>query len=169
MKRRCIGCGHWFYPKHYNSQYCTDNCQRLARNLKWRNKQPARSKRRCKVCGHWFLPVRKDHVYCNYKCSNYACIVQHNDVFKQRAVDYKGGKCKLCGYDKYLAALEFHHRNPKCKDHTIHLRNSWNKTKHELDKCDLLCANCHRETHVKLRNNKRRKRLTRNSACRKLT
>ena len=27
-------------------------------------------------------------------------------------VDYKGGKCERCGYDKNISALEFHHLDP---------------------------------------------------------
>lgn len=35
------------------------------------------------------------------------------------AVQYKGGKCCVCGYNKYLGALEFHHLNPNEKDFGI--------------------------------------------------
>lgn len=69
---------------------------------------------------------------------------------KQKAVDYKGGACELCGYNRCLAALTFHHRDPTEKDfgisaipNTIH----WSIVKRELDKCHLLCANCHSEVH----------------------
>ena len=68
---------------------------------------------------------------------------------KQQAVDYKGGKCSKCGYNKCLAALEFHHINPETKDkkwNTFRFKFS-EKMKLELDKCILLCANCHREEH----------------------
>jgi 5-methylcytosine-specific restriction endonuclease McrA len=79
--------------------------------------------------------------------------MMRNLVIKQGAVNYKGGKCQKCGYNNCLAALEFHHRNPKTKDnlgtgnrHSFSGRD-WSKIKRELDKCDLLCANCHREIH----------------------
>lgn len=73
---------------------------------------------------------------------------------KVDAVEYKGGKCQLCGYNKYYGALEFHHNNPLEKDHEwTKLRlQSWDKIVAELDKCTLLCANCHRETHYALSN-----------------
>lgn len=72
------------------------------------------------------------------------------EKFKQKWVDYKGGKCSVCGYDKCIGALEFHHTNPEEKDFGISksakgLCNE--KIKKELDKCLLLCANCHREIH----------------------
>jgi hypothetical protein len=67
---------------------------------------------------------------------------------KQRAVDYLGGKCKKCGYNKSLVALDFNHLDPskKLKNLSAMQRgNSWETIKRELDKCELLCANCHRE------------------------
>ena len=69
--------------------------------------------------------------------------------FKKLAVDYKGGKCKNCGYCKCLAAMDFHHRDPIEKEFSISFKNKvFNEdVKKELDKCDLLCANCHREIH----------------------
>jgi hypothetical protein len=35
------------------------------------------------------------------------------------AIAYKGGECSICGYNKCVAALEFHHLNPSEKDFTI--------------------------------------------------
>jgi predicted HNH restriction endonuclease len=70
---------------------------------------------------------------------------------KLDAIAYKGGSCQVCGYDKYYGALQFHHRDPSKKDVVwtkLRLR-SWEKITAELDKCDLLCANCHAEVHQK--------------------
>ena len=70
---------------------------------------------------------------------------------KSKAVSYLGGKCKVCGYSKYQGALEFHHKDPLKKDFIIGAAiKSWTKLKEELDKCDLLCSNCHKETHAGL-------------------
>lgn len=68
---------------------------------------------------------------------------------KLKAVNYLGGKCAICGYDSCVEALEFHHINPEEKEFAISgkFNISWEKLKHELDKCQLLCANCHRELH----------------------
>lgn len=71
---------------------------------------------------------------------------------KLKAVEYKGGKCIKCGYDKCINALEFHHINPLEKDINLNTRGlnrkkSFEKQKLELDKCILVCANCHREIH----------------------
>lgn len=67
------------------------------------------------------------------------------------SVAYKGGKCQVCGYDKYIGALEFHHVNPEEKDFGVSSKgytHSWNKVKQEINKCVLVCANCHREIHA---------------------
>ena len=84
------------------------------------------------------------------KCSNKEC-QERLTKFKQKCVDYKGSKCFKCNYNACLAALEFHHRNPTEKDFTIsHVRRDFKTVKVELDKCLLLCANCHREIHYAL-------------------
>ena len=65
-------------------------------------------------------------------------------------------KCSSCGYDKSIAALDFHHLDPSKKENNLttffHLNRPKNNILHpktiaELDKCVLLCANCHRELH----------------------
>lgn len=64
-------------------------------------------------------------------------------------VQYKGGKCTICGYDKCMAALDFHHSNPDEKDPDWKKMRKWSlkKVKGELDKCVLVCRNCHSEIH----------------------
>jgi 5-methylcytosine-specific restriction endonuclease McrA len=67
---------------------------------------------------------------------------------KTMAINYKGGKCQICGYVKFQGALDLHHIDPKTKLFAISDKGytrSWEKVKAELDKCILLCANCHRE------------------------
>ena len=67
-------------------------------------------------------------------------------------IAYKGGKCERCGYDKSSRALEFHHLNPSEKDFGISkvLTRSIQSLKEEVDKCILLCSNCHAEIHDEL-------------------
>lgn len=70
-------------------------------------------------------------------------------ILKFKAIRHKGGACQKCGYDRCLSALEFHHRDPEQKEFAwAKMRmKSWERIKSEIEKCDLLCANCHRETH----------------------
>ena len=68
-------------------------------------------------------------------------------------MEYKGGKCENCGYDRYIGALEFHHKDASKKDFTLSETKGYKfdqKIKDELDKCSLLCSNCHREKHAEL-------------------
>ena len=70
---------------------------------------------------------------------------------KIELINYKGGKCEKCGYDKNIASLQFHHKEPEKKEIKLDIRNiSSHNMKvlyNEVDKCMLLCANCHAETH----------------------
>ena len=69
---------------------------------------------------------------------------------KEYAVQQFGGKCQLCGYDKCMSALEFHHIDENGKRYeptTVILGRSWENAVKELEKCILVCANCHREVH----------------------
>lgn len=70
---------------------------------------------------------------------------------RSMAVEYKGGKCEKCGYDRCMDALEFHHTDPAQKDFSISSKGytrSWNTVVEELNKCIMVCANCHREIHA---------------------
>lgn len=71
---------------------------------------------------------------------------------KLKLVEYKGGSCIKCGYNKCIEAMHFHHVNPKEKDFSISGKTmSFDKMKIELDKCILVCSNCHAEIHHELR------------------
>lgn len=97
----------------------------------------------CKVCGKHIASKGQVCDACRQKYRS----LKH----KQMSVEYMGGKCSKCGYNESIAALEFHHINPKEKEFAISsaYNKSWDRIKHELDKCIMLCANCHRELHNK--------------------
>lgn len=72
---------------------------------------------------------------------------------KQRMVEYKGGRCVICGYSALLRALTFHHVRPATKAFNIagaHNR-SWDALQRELDKTVLLCIRCHMEVEAGFR------------------
>ncbi len=86
--------------------------------------------------------------YCK-SCTNTESSVRQVN-FKQKCVNYKGGTCEICGYDKSIGSLEFHHIDSSEKDFQISKvkSHSFSDTvKKELDKCMLLCRNCHGEIH----------------------
>ena len=101
--------------------------------------------RNCKVCGKF---INKGTL-----CGA-CCVKEARRRRKERAVEYKGGKCEICGYDDYMEALTFHHLNPDDKEFGIGDGGcrSWEIIKKELDKCALLCYNCHSEIHAEIRN-----------------
>lgn len=77
-------------------------------------------------------------------------IAENRRILKQKAIVYKGGKCQKCGYDKCPTAMVFHHLDPSIKDFGIAASGkfrTFEKCKPELDKCILLCSNCHLELH----------------------
>ncbi len=108
--------------------------------------------RECRFCGRIFIyDKKKGHrrFVCN-SCKTVGFAISK----KKRAIEYKGGECVKCGYKKYYGALEFHHTDPSKKDFQIstNLSKAWEKLKKELDKCILVCSNCHREIHAETRN-----------------
>lgn len=93
--------------------------------------------------------------YCK-PCTNSESLLRQRK-FKAKCVEYKGGKCEICGYDKCQSALEFHHRDPNEKEFQLSKAKSWSfeeRVTKELDKCQILCSNCHKELHNELDKNK---------------
>jgi 5-methylcytosine-specific restriction endonuclease McrA len=70
---------------------------------------------------------------------------------KYKFIKMLGGQCSSCGYNKNLSALEFNHINSNEKSFGLDIRKLSNTNEDdlllELKKCNLLCANCHREHH----------------------
>jgi predicted HNH restriction endonuclease len=71
---------------------------------------------------------------------------------KAQAIEYLGGKCVRCGLGGANPVVyDFHHRDPSQKDFPLSNSNkTFENLKVELDKCDLMCANCHRIVHDEL-------------------
>lgn len=66
----------------------------------------------------------------------------------KRAMDFLGGKCNHCD-ENHIAALSFHHLDPKEKEFNVCklMSKTWEELEGELKKCILLCENCHRKYH----------------------
>lgn len=68
---------------------------------------------------------------------------------KEDLVSLRGGECADCGYSRCVAALDFHHRDPKTKNFELGaFSGSIDRLRAEVEKCDLLCAVCHRIRHA---------------------
>jgi hypothetical protein len=98
----------------------------------WRNKAQGTRRAECKEC--------------------------HNNQVKKRYDENKdyinalkeGKSCVKCGYNKCAAALDYHHIDPSTKINTVAKLSTHANLKDaikEIEKCVLLCANCHREFH----------------------
>ncbi len=77
-------------------------------------------------------------------------VAKRRRKLRTMALEHGGGKCTICGYKKCTRALTFHHLDPSKKKFGLSARGitrSWEKTKAELEKCVLLCMNCHMEIH----------------------
>lgn len=80
----------------------------------------------------------------------YRYLKKHRRQLKRQLVAARGGRCVSCAYAGTLAALDFHHRDPSTKDFAISkFSGSWDQLLAESEKCDLLCANCHRLRHAR--------------------
>lgn len=101
----------------------------------------------CIICAREYnYDKKKGHNF--EKCNS--CVVNHRRfALKKKCVEYKGGKCFVCGYKRCIRALTFHHLDPSKKDFTISGAHciKWSRMAEELNKCVLLCANCHSEIH----------------------
>ena len=118
-------------------------------------------KKICEICGKEFTIinhgwVRKFCYECSPKiddnCTNAQQITIKRRALKEMLIQYKGGKCERCGYNKCNRALEFHHLDPTKKDFGVsqNINRNINDLKAEVDKCILLCSNCHAEVHQEL-------------------
>lgn len=77
---------------------------------------------------------------------------------KKKIIEMKGGGCQKCGYNKCLRVLTFHHRDPATKSFCLTSREiggfSWKSIIEEVEKCDLLCYNCHMEIEYEINKSK---------------
>jgi hypothetical protein len=98
--------------------------------------------------------------FCSRECKNRHGNNRYQSYFSQQArgrsrklalVKLKGGRCRHCGYDRNYAALEFHHARPVEKRFNLDLRSlsnrGWSSILGEVNQCELVCSNCHKEIH----------------------
>ena len=106
----------------------------------------------CKRCSKEVKPNKHNKIHNKNYCAGCLVSVRRNKL-KEKAINQKGGKCQTCGYNKCKPALTFHHLDPNTKSFEINSNKmfaiSWSVVEAELNKCILLCSNCHFELHDK--------------------
>lgn len=89
--------------------------------------------------------------HANNKHQNYQSQQKRGKTRKIKLIEERGGCCEICGYQKNIAALSFHHLDPSIKKFELDIRNLSNRKLdvilEEFKKCQLLCLNCHAELH----------------------
>jgi transposase-like protein len=118
-----------------------------------RGRRGADSARRALICSRhgtteFWLEGRG--IYRCLKCRSEA-VSRRRRRLKEVLVAEAGGKCQLCGYDRYIGALQFHHRDSAAKSFGLGERGftrSLEAVRAEAAKCALLCSNCHAEVEA---------------------
>lgn len=129
------------------------------KNYQYREIDPNLTHKFCAKCNQ-NLPISEfyiekkrllTHAYCK-KCNSSLAANRFREN-KRKALEYKGNKCVICGYNKCVGALHFHHIDPNLKEFSLSQLKKYtfdDRVKKELDKCVLVCANCHSEIHAGL-------------------
>lgn len=140
----CVICNTQILVGRSSSKVCSDECRKVLRKQTSRaysskyyedNKQAEK------------LRSKK------FRLSNleYIKLKQRSDKRQRKleAIEYKGGRCENCGGQFHPAVYDFHHIDTSTKDRdpSKMLQLSWKRVTNELDKCKMLCANCHRLEH----------------------
>jgi len=101
----------------------------------------------CNRCGKTYV-YERGHGHSLQMCGS-CYVTLRRQRYKEKCIELKGGKCILCGYNRSFRSLHFHHLYGKdfsIKESLVRFSN-WEKVKEELEKCILVCANCHGEIH----------------------
>lgn len=103
----------------------------------------------CKICGEKKEKedFYKGRHYCKF-CDNKR-VWQKQKATKKKIIEHMGGGCKCCNYNKCSRSLDLHHLDSSKKDANFNSINGWkwDRIKKELDRCILVCRNCHGEIH----------------------
>lgn len=157
--KNCICCNNKIEFESKNNKFCSLSC-----SAKYTNKGKIKSEETKKKLSNSFytsekvkesLKNRKKKQYTSYckSCNNTYCGERARKI-KIKMIDYMGNECKECHIhvnNSHPAIFDFHHLDPTKKDFGLSDKSykKWEDVKIELDKCILLCSNCHRILHAK--------------------
>jgi hypothetical protein len=151
---KCDECAELFprldkYLKHKRANtFCSKVCHNAYMTGKPQLNHPYHNKKKTKKSSKRTASVQRYPVSDKWPIEYQSRIHHRKKIW---CIEYKGGKCEVCGYGKHPSALEFHHKDPSKKKFEIGDSSNTITTsslKKELDKCAILCANCHREVHA---------------------
>jgi hypothetical protein len=153
----CLNCN----QSTTNKKFCSRSCSVSYLNRVFPKRKPEHF---CKGCNK---NITSENVFCSKECRiQYQTnkpkpprkinkgleslrAKRYRDKLKLKAIEYKGGKCVICGYNKCARSLDFHHLDPNTKEFTVSSKKiSFEALKEELNKCILVCKNCHGEIHA---------------------
>lgn len=127
-------------------------CQRMLPVTAYNTRMRNGKKSPCSYCKDCNKARLKDHYYAKpqyYKDKKKRYTEQYREWFKSIKTELK---CNRCNED-HIACLDFHHTDPSIKEYNIGKMISALIPKHivlaEIEKCEVLCANCHRKEHYK--------------------
>lgn len=100
-------------------------------------------------CKHPDCEEKCTYGFCSKECKNHYKMLDKRQNNKARAVEYLGGRCKRCGFNENMNIFHFHHLDPADKKYNISekLNKGFEFIRSELNKCILLCINCHLIVH----------------------
>lgn len=106
----------------------------------------------CISCGELIVGRNRNARYCGNCYEHRRTSWVRRRAGRAKAIERAGDKCKRCGESFHPAVYEFHHRDPALKTAAVNKLYIGSEAKlfAEVDKCDLLCRNCHALTHVDL-------------------
>lgn len=158
MILNCVICGKEMEAQKSTKKYCSRSCENKARairdamNIDKPRNQNGMLEKKCSICGKSFYPKTPsaNQRKCCYDCAPDGKQLSRSD-FLNVIRKNKGGRCQRCGYDTYLGALDFHHIDPNEKEFTVGDRDfRLEQCIEEIEKCIMICTNCHRELHAGL-------------------
>ena len=128
-----------------SGKFCNQCGSKIPRKVPHTNKKTPKNRKRCFICS----PPKSSP----FQSQEHKLHKGERRKRKEYLVKMLGGHCSICGYNKSLSALSFHHKDPSTKLFDIsnngNLLGDWDEVVAEAKKCKLLCLNCHAEFHNK--------------------
>lgn len=138
------------------TKYCSIHCKSKYQSVKPDGSRPDDYRPKleyCECCGKKLTGRQRQFCskLCKAKVSNYPSQKRRTRKKKYDAIKQLGGACQHCGYDTNFAVLSFHHKDETTKsfglDSTSLRYYNIEMIAEEVEKCELLCSNCHMEAH----------------------